>query len=375
MEQLIKLFRFYNIYGLRRAVIKSFGRLRFNVPIAVLINPFSIWKKKDFIMIGCGQFAYSAIGFFITKNKGLRFKYCVDVDPKKSLSFAKAFLVPYPINSNQIDKINFKDITLAYIASNHASHTQYASLFLERGIDVYIEKPISVNRVQLAQLRRVYEKTSAKLYFGYNRPFSAAITQLKENMSCSSFTLTCTIIGHFIPADHWYRDPEEGTRVCGNLGHWIDLAMHLLLYKNKIHNLIINIAYADPKTIDDNISLNITTDTNDLITIVLTSREEPFEGINETIVFQQEGLFAKIDDFRKAEFQRNTKKSIKKYWPKDVGHEKAIMQPFLGIQRDVEEVFLSTELMLHIMEMVKNGEVQSMYSLPGQENIIHTGVL
>lgn len=103
-----------------------------------------------------------------------------------------------------------------------------------------------------------------------------------------------------MPADHWYRLPEEGTRVCGNIGHWIDLAVHLMKTRGRIpEKFIISISYSDVKDFDDNISITITTNLRDLINIILTARSEPLEGVNETINFQCGNLIAKIDDFRK----------------------------------------------------------------------------
>ena len=121
------------------------------------------------------------------------------------------------------------------------------------------------------------------------------------------------------------------------------------------------IAYSDPAACDDNLTVVLSTEKGHLITLTLTSRDEPFEGIDETIVFQQEGLFVKIDDFRKAVFQQGSRKFTRKYQPKDVGHERAIMQPWWGCKRDIDEVFLSTDLMLHIMDMVKNKQMNGVY--------------
>ncbi|WP_185967251.1 Gfo/Idh/MocA family protein [Legionella israelensis] len=362
MKNLNKFVRFIHIYGVKRALIKTFGRLRLNFPVILFLNPFCIKKNKDIGVIGCGQFAYSTIAFFITKKFGARFKFCLDIDDKKSMSFAKAFMVPVSLQAKDIQESILKSVKLVYIASNHASHASYACYLIEKGVDVYIEKPIAVDKEQFSLLKNAYKENNTNMYVGYNRPFSSAISDLKKHMREHVFTLSCIVIGHFIDKDHWYRDPQEGTRVCGNLGHWIDLAVHLLLHRRRVHySLKITITYSDENASDDNISLCLVSDFGDLINIVLTSREEPFEGINETIIFQQQHLFAKIDDFRRAEFQQGSKKTKKKYKPKDVGHKNAIMQPFSKNQRNLNEVFLSTDLMLHIMDMVKNKTTHSIY--------------
>ena len=357
-----KLLRFASVYGISRTFIKSLGRLRLNIPAILFIAPHRLLtKKKDIAVIGCGQFSFSTIAFFIIKNYGERIKLCCDINERNLQSFAAAYRVRNFILLKQSNIECLDGINLAYIASNHASHTEYALQFLNQNIDVYIEKPIAVSFTQLSLLEEISKTTTANIYCGYNRPFSKAILELKEKMTMAPFTMTCTVAGHLIASDHWYRNPSEGTRICGNLGHWIDLAIHLLGKKGSFSFINIQINYADKNNPDDNIIISMVTDCGDLISLILTAREEPFEGINETIFFQQKSLMVKIDDFRTAEFQICSEKIIRKYKPKDVGHEKAILQPFSGLSRDINEVFLSTKIMLHITDMVKSNAEHSIF--------------
>jgi hypothetical protein len=93
----------------------------------------------------------------------------------------------------------------------------------------------------------------------------------------------------------------------------------------------------------------------DLISIVLTSRSEPFEGINETINVQGSGIIAKIDDFRDVQIWHEEQYDRRRFSWKDVGHERAILQPFDGSQRAWDEVRASTLLMLALLDMVRDG--------------------
>jgi predicted dehydrogenase len=175
------------------------------------------------------------------------------------------------------------------------------------------------------------------------------------------------ISGHKIDDDHWYRKPQEGTRICGNVGHWLDLTIHLFAKRGFIPKIIdINITYSNPTEPDDNISITLTTDFRDIVTIMLTSRSEPFEGINETINVQCGNVIAKIDDFRHMTIWQDEKLYKKRYWPKDVGHKKAIKQPFsqkTASIRSWKEVELSTVLMLFIKDMVLKREICSVLNL------------
>jgi hypothetical protein len=186
-------------------------------------------------------------------------------------------------------------------------------------------------------------------------------------------TLSCFINGHVIPAGHWYRNPQEGTRVCGNVGHWLDLAVHVLSWGALPDRWRITIAYSDDCARDDNLSIALASERGDLVSIVLTARGEPFEGINETINFQCGDLIAKIDDFRTMTVWKGSHYKRHRYWPKDVGHNAAILQPFSDGARDWHEVELSTLLMLVIMEMVLDGTVARDFSFSEEWKKIEAG--
>ena len=230
----------------------------------------------------------------------------------------------------------------------------------KKEIVTYVEKPLSVSYTQFTDLMGVYKKSNTALYVGYNRPFSRAINLIKEKVShvdiniknSSSFSIEYFISGHKIPTNHWYRNPDEGTRICGNMGHWLDLSIHILAWRKIPDKFYININYSNLDEPDDNLSVIITTDLHDLIVITLTSRTEPFEGINEVINLQFADIIAKIDDFRKITIWQNEKLYKKKFFPKDVGHERAIMQPFHKDKRNFIEIEISTLLMLSIKDMV-----------------------
>lgn len=252
------------------------------------------------------------------------------------------------MNNNQCKTI--------FIASNHASHTQYAIDAMRHNKEVYLEKPISVSWSQFRDLLSAKKQYNSDLYAGYNRPFSQAVTTIDNHINGNMLPLTisCTVFGHKIPPNHWYRDPDEGTRICGNVGHWLDLAVHLMNNRGAIPELfLITVTYSSRDEFDDNIAISIFTSHKDLLTIVLTAREEPFEGIIEQINLQSGVLSASIFDFRKMILWDGAKKKVINYFPKDVGHKKAINQPWSSKKRSFKEIEVSTVLMLTITDMVR----------------------
>lgn len=361
--KIIKVIRFTQIYGPSRTFTKVAGRLRFGA----FLGKFTSRKGKDISIVGCGQFAFSTISYFLKKQKGNRFLSCYDIEEQHAKSLGEFY------NFDHIEK-SYEDLLrhnpkYLYIASNHYTHTDYAIKALKENIDVYVEKPISVNWKQFTRLLETIRVSKGKIYAGYNRPFSQAIIDLSNFIKDKNMPMSISyfISGHKIEEDHWYRKPEEGTRICGNVGHWLDLTVHLFHQRGRIPvqiSIIVN--YSNINEPDDNIVITMTTELHDIVTVMLTSRSEPFEGINETINIQCDNVIAKVDDFRTMTIWQEEKLIKKRYWPKDVGHRRAIMQPFETDnkqKRDWHEVELSTILMLHITDMVLKRDSTSVIKL------------
>lgn len=354
-----KLWRYAVIYGPRRALTKAMGRLR--IGFGTGRGGRSL---PEAAFVGCGQFAFSTIAYFLKGHA--RFTLCYDIDSKASASFSRIYGAE-PVASFDAIRVA-AGVNLVYIASNHASHADYAIAALNAGKRVYVEKPVAVSHHQLAQLSKISSRHKDGIFVGYNRPFSGAIRDLHRRLPGprGPMTLSCFISGHRIPADHWYRNPEEGTRICGNVGHWLDLAVHMLHWRNLPDLWRISLSWSDPGSRDDDMAISLTSDAGDLVNIVLTARNEPFEGINETLNVQWDDVIAKIDDFRSMTVWQGEKLKKFRYWPKDVGHKRAVLQPFRSETRPWGEIELSSLLMLRIADMVRSARAESDFSFSGE---------
>jgi len=361
-QQIKKLIRFISIYGFTRTYIKTIGRIRKKTPLKLPLSIFTK-NKKSIAIIGCGQFAFATIGYFLKKKLGNSIYGVYDVNDNNATSFIQYY--GGKVFDKVEDMLNIDSVKTLYIASNHSTHTKYAIQGLQAGKTVYLEKPISVNYEQFDDLMKYYVED--KLFVGYNRPFSPSIKKIVSVLNTSErqpLTLSCFISGHMIPEDNWYRNPEEGTRVCGNIGHWIDLAIHLLNQIGLPEELTVYIQTSSNKEIDDNLVITFISEKEDLITIVLTSRTEPFEGINETINFQHNDVIAKIDDYRRMTLWKSEQLIKKRYFRKDVGHKNAILQPFnKKNRRDFNEIKISTRLMLDVKEAVLKNQKEFIFKI------------
>lgn len=357
-EQWTKLVRYAHAYGWKRAVIKALGRTRYGSP-AFLFSRRRKDRSKKIGIIGCGQFAYSTICYFLREELNPDFAAVYDINPAQAQSLAGQYRAR-KISPSAEALIRDPEVEVVYIASDHASHAPYAIAALKAGKTVYTEKPAATTMAQLKELMEAAgPDAQERLFVGYNRPYAPAVQELKRALTADPgpFTLQCSIHTHVLPPDHWYRDPEQGSRICGNMGHWLDLTIHLLHARGHLPATIdIALSWANDAERDDNISVVLSTPLQDLITITMSARHEPFEGINEQLRFQNASVAAAIDDFRRLTLTQGSHVRDTYYHPKDQGHRLSVLQPFMPASaRDLDEVFLSTRLMLKIAGMVQEG--------------------
>lgn len=359
---LTKFMRYTALYGWRRTVTKVLGRLR---PGWLPVPPPGA-NSSTISVIGCGQFAFSTLCFFLRKHQGNQFLDAFDTDNPQAETLARQYGFRRVVASVS-ELLDNPDLKLLYIASNHASHTPYAIQGLNRNLDVYVEKPVAVTRTQLVGLVAALHQSTGRLYAGYNRPYAPAIRLLRQRVVNSTpggpFSISYHINGHQIRPDHWYRRPDEGTRIAGNLGHWIDLTIHIWAWRGLPDWIDIQLAYANPAEPDDNLTVTLTTDRHDLVTMLFTSRSEPFEGVSESINVHVDDIIARIDDFRHMTIWQGARKQSWRFSPKDVGHERAVLQPFKDDNRSWHEVELSTLLMLFIRDAILDSQTATRFAI------------
>ncbi|WP_182865759.1 bi-domain-containing oxidoreductase [Rhodopirellula sp. JC639] len=119
-------------------------------------------------------------------------------------------------------------VDAVFITTPHNTHASFVVQALEHGKHVFVEKPLAMNREELAQVTAcLNDHPSQRLMVGFNRRFSPHTVALKSwlRSAHSSKALVLTINGGKIPADHWTQDLEVGGgRIIGEACHFIDLA-------------------------------------------------------------------------------------------------------------------------------------------------------
>ena len=129
-----------------------------------------------------------------------------------------------------------KQVNTVFISTRHDSHARLASESLRSGRHVFVEKPLALNREQLAEVEASYAASAAmaaapKILVGFNRRFSPHVGRMREMLRelHGPKSLSLLMNAGAIPADHWTQDPSiGGGRIIGEACHFIDLARFLV---------------------------------------------------------------------------------------------------------------------------------------------------
>jgi predicted dehydrogenase len=112
---------------------------------------------------------------------------------------------------------------------------KYVVPALKAGKNVFCEKPLAIDRPQMAEVLTAYEESGVSgskpiLMVGFNRRFSPLVVKLKQLLDARSEpkSFVMTVNAGAIPADHWVQDSVEGGgRIIGEACHFIDLLRFL----------------------------------------------------------------------------------------------------------------------------------------------------
>ncbi len=322
-----KTLRYIRLYGVPRTLIKVKGQYHMRKRYGALPRLSSAPEEGGHVgLIGCGNFAYSNIAYYLKKNYGRVVQGAMDVDINRAASLCEEYGARY--YTNDADRIiSDPAIDLVYIASNHASHAEYAAQALTKGKSVHIEKPHVVTEDQLQRLCATMSTQSGKVALGFNRPMSKIGQAIKSHLDSQSgpAMLNWFIAAHEIDRDHWYFKEEEGGRVLGNLCHWTDFILQMIAPERRYP---ITIAPTRGKKSDCDIAVTYTFGDESIAAITFSAKGHTFEGVRERFAAHRGNVLISMDDFRDVSIEIVEKKRRIRHIFRDHGHERNIKRSY-----------------------------------------------
>ncbi len=209
-------------------------------------------------------------------------------------------------------------INLAIITSYHSYHTHQAVEFLNTVSNpvVIIEKPPCVTEEDLQLLCSVYDQK--RVFISYNRrfiPWNNKIRQLIRQ-SKGPFIIQVMINEVQISKTHWYYAPNQGTRVTGNLCHWIDLAIYLLGKKPVTLTIAKN-----PIGIDNSV-FTILFEEGSTVSMIATEYGDGTYGVRESLNVKGPEIDIAVDDYTNMKVWNQGRTETYNSLTRDKGHRR-----------------------------------------------------
>ncbi len=127
------------------------------------------------------------------------------------------------------EMLNDDQVNTVVIATRHNQHARMVIDSLNKGKNVYVEKPLAISIDQLKDISKSYLAQDLLLMVGYNRRYSPSIQFLKRQLKKNfQYSIYYQVNAGFIPKDKWYQSPEQGGRIIGEVSHFIDTIQFLL---------------------------------------------------------------------------------------------------------------------------------------------------
>jgi predicted dehydrogenase/threonine dehydrogenase-like Zn-dependent dehydrogenase len=201
-------------------------------------------------------------------------------------------------------------ISTVVIATQHSSHAKYVIDSLNCGKNVWVEKPLGLDRESLASIETAYKNAHKKagnsesgpqLMVGFNRRFSPQIQKmysLLTNLDAPK-SVIMTVNAGFIPKEHWTQDSlKGGGRIIGEGCHFIDLMRFLVGAKITSINGQAMVSNSSREIMLDRSSITLGFEDGSFGTILYLANGAP-NFPKERIEVFAEGKVLQLDNFRK----------------------------------------------------------------------------
>jgi predicted dehydrogenase/threonine dehydrogenase-like Zn-dependent dehydrogenase len=179
-------------------------------------------------LIGAGSYAKK---FLLPnfKTAGVQFQAVATASGVSARDVGEKYGFRYAASS-AVEVIADDEVNLIVIATRHDSHANLAREALEHGRNVFVEKPLALNREELDHVLEAANQSTGQLMVGFNRRFSPAARAAQEFFKDRQTPLSISyrVNAGRIAAEHWIQDPEAGGgRIIGEVCHFVDLMQFL----------------------------------------------------------------------------------------------------------------------------------------------------
>ena len=263
-----------------------------------------------------------------------------------------------------------ESVNLVVVATRHDTHASLARRALERGLNVFVEKPLALGDADLDSVLEAASSSSGLLTVGFNRRFSPHARAAKEFFEGvrAPLSILYRVNAGRVARSHWTQDPDEGGgRVIGEVCHFVDF-MQFLTGSTVVRVYAESVASDDREAVDED-------------SIFVTLRFA--DGSNGTIAYLAEGdralhkerieIFGGgrtfvIEDFRESFAYRDGRETHARARAQDKGQREEVRAVCEALLRGgpapipLRELAATTRATFRILDSLRRGESKAVTS-------------
>ena len=242
--------------------------------------------------------------------------------------------------SNYREIIGDDDIDAVVIGTRHDTHAEIIVAALEHGKHVFVEKPLCLNKKELALIDVAYEKAAKQgvvLQVGFNRRYSQHATEIKNFLGVRNnpATMVYRVNAGLIPSDHWIQDSNiGGGRIIGEACHFIDF-MQFISGSNPKAVFSMSVDQHESGILQDKAIINIQFEDGSIGSLIYSGDGDKSLSKERFEVFV-DGKSAVLDDFTKTEMYSGGRHQVYKSKRVDKGFAQEVQQFIAAINEPKE---------------------------------------
>jgi predicted dehydrogenase len=319
----------------------------------------------DEVRIGCigaGSFASSVIFPNLRAIKGVRLQSVATISGAGAASAQRAFKFQTAEQPSEV--LKDPDVDAVFILTRHDTHATHTAQALHAGKPVFVEKPLAINREQLAQLQEAYAAQlqaggAPFVMAGFNRrfaPFTEKIRQFFDGRR-EPMLIHVRVNAGYIPHDHWIH--SQGGRVVGEFCHFVDWARSVIC--SPIHSVTAAGLPNGTQSASDNVAVTLKFADGSVANLLYLANGDSSIPKEFFEVFCQ-GAIARLHDFRALELARNGKVQNFKS-RQDKGHRRELQLTIEAVRDgkpspiSFEELVEVTQTTFLVPQALATGEV------------------
>lgn len=190
-------------------------------------------KRLRTAILGCGGFAHRHAQNLLTIESEIDLVAFADCSLERAQAYAEKYKAGEAhVYTDHHELLEKENLDLLLVALPPFAHTDEVQAAAQRGVNIFIEKPIALSSAQAWQMVAAAEAAGIKTQVGFMFRFGEAIERLKHLLHTGEAgrpgLMSARYFCNALHAD-WWRDREKsGGQLVEQVIHMVDLMRYLL---------------------------------------------------------------------------------------------------------------------------------------------------